>query len=284
MVIDERQQPEPLPADQLIGHEVHAPALIGLPGRRTCLANLDALPPTWLSPPDSKALLALQPVDELRVREPPFATQKHPESWVSELHPAGRQVSKSNAKFGPRVTPALPAEARSSESERPACPTRLAERERDALIRDVLLSHPKNQPFPVMPRFTNLTSWMDQETGRMSNPSRRNRIEQRGSDSSPCGPSSSRSGELNHRRKRRRPGCSDGATWTNDRRLAGVDAAVPSPGREGLTPHGRRMRRSCCCGISSEGLIIARFVRWPRVRCVPSGGSPGPSRSRARAR
>lgn len=34
VVIDERQQPERLPADRLIDREVHAQALIGLSGRR----------------------------------------------------------------------------------------------------------------------------------------------------------------------------------------------------------------------------------------------------------
>jgi hypothetical protein len=53
MVIHERQQPESLSADQLIGHEVHAPAVIGTLSDRTSFANLNALPPTWLSPPDS---------------------------------------------------------------------------------------------------------------------------------------------------------------------------------------------------------------------------------------
>ena len=72
MVIHSRQQPESLPADQLIGHEVHAPAVIGTLSERTSFANLNALPPTWLSPPNSQAFFAVQPVHELLVHEPPF--------------------------------------------------------------------------------------------------------------------------------------------------------------------------------------------------------------------
>jgi hypothetical protein len=53
MVIHSLQQPESLPADQLFGHEVHAPAVIGTLSDRTNFANLNALSPTWLSPPDS---------------------------------------------------------------------------------------------------------------------------------------------------------------------------------------------------------------------------------------
>jgi hypothetical protein len=39
---------------------------------------------------------------------------------------------------------------------------------RDLLFRKVLLFHPENLPFLVMTRFKNLTSRMDQETGRTS--------------------------------------------------------------------------------------------------------------------
>jgi hypothetical protein len=44
----------------------------------------------------------------------------------------------------------------------------LPQSERDLLVRKVLLSHPQNPPFLVMPRFKTRTSWMDQETGRTS--------------------------------------------------------------------------------------------------------------------
>jgi hypothetical protein len=53
MVIHSLQQPESLPADQLIGYEVYAPTVIGTLSDRTSFSNLNALPPTWLSPPDS---------------------------------------------------------------------------------------------------------------------------------------------------------------------------------------------------------------------------------------
>jgi len=55
MVIDSLQQPESLPADQLIGYEVHAPTVIGTLSDRTSFANLNAHPPTWLSPPECDA-------------------------------------------------------------------------------------------------------------------------------------------------------------------------------------------------------------------------------------
>ncbi len=41
------------------------------------------------------------------------------------------------------------------------------------LFRKMLLPHPKNPPFLVMPRSKNLTSRMDQETGRTSTTRRR---------------------------------------------------------------------------------------------------------------
>ena len=123
MVIHSRQQPESLPADQLIGQEVHAPDLIGLPSWRSCLAELNALPPTWLSPTDSQAFFTVEPVDELLVHDPPFTTQKNPEPLMPIVHPAGRQVTESSTKLGLLVTPALVAEARSSEPKYPACPT-----------------------------------------------------------------------------------------------------------------------------------------------------------------
>ena len=106
MVIDSLQQPESLPADQLIGYEVHTPAVIGMLSHRTSFTNLNAFPSTWLFSPDSKAFFAVQPVHKLLVHEPSFPTQEHPEPRISELHPTGRQVSKSNSKLGPRITPA----------------------------------------------------------------------------------------------------------------------------------------------------------------------------------
>ena len=120
MVIDSLQQSESLPADQLIGHEVHAPAVIGTLSDRTSFANLNALPPTWLSPPDFMSFFAVQPVHELLVHEPPFPTQEHPEPRISELHPTGRQVSKSYAKLGPRITPAPVTVGRSGKPKNPA--------------------------------------------------------------------------------------------------------------------------------------------------------------------
>jgi hypothetical protein len=44
----------------------------------------------------------------------------------------------------------------------------LPQSKRDLLFRKVLLSHPKNTPFLVMSKVKNLTSRMDQETGRTS--------------------------------------------------------------------------------------------------------------------
>jgi hypothetical protein len=117
MVIHSRQQPESLPADQLIGHEVHAPAVIGTLSDRTSFVNLNALSPTWLLPPDSLSFFAVQPVHELPVHEPPFPTQEHPEPRISELYPTGRQVSKSYAKLGPRITPAPVTVGRSGKPE-----------------------------------------------------------------------------------------------------------------------------------------------------------------------
>jgi len=106
-----------------VRHEVHAPALIGLPGRRTCLANLHALASTWLSPPDSKAFFTVRPVDELLVHDPPFTAQEHRKILIPVVDPTCRQVPQSNTKLGPLVTPALGAEAPPSEPEHPAGPT-----------------------------------------------------------------------------------------------------------------------------------------------------------------
>jgi hypothetical protein len=41
MVIDSLQQPESLPADQLIGSEVHTPAVIGMLSHRTSFTKLE---------------------------------------------------------------------------------------------------------------------------------------------------------------------------------------------------------------------------------------------------
>ena len=41
MIIDSLQQPESLPADQLIGYEVHAPAVIGMLSHRTSFTKLE---------------------------------------------------------------------------------------------------------------------------------------------------------------------------------------------------------------------------------------------------
>jgi hypothetical protein len=59
MVTHSRRQPESLPADQLIGHEVHAPAVIGTLSDRTSFASLNAFSPTRLSSPHSQAFFAV---------------------------------------------------------------------------------------------------------------------------------------------------------------------------------------------------------------------------------
>jgi hypothetical protein len=86
-------------------------------------ANLNALAATRLSPPESQAFLARQPVNKLLVHEPPFTPQEHPESSMPIVHPACSQVSKSNADFAPRMTPGPGAEARLGKSQHPAGPT-----------------------------------------------------------------------------------------------------------------------------------------------------------------
>jgi len=48
----------------------------------------------------SRSFVASRPVHNRLVHGPPFAAQKHPESWMSELHPAGGQVSKSSSTLG----------------------------------------------------------------------------------------------------------------------------------------------------------------------------------------
>ena len=79
----------------------------------------------WLSPPTSRALafFAGQPVDKLLVHHPPFTPQGDPELLIPVVDSGRHQVSTSNAKLGPRITPAPVAEARSGKSQHPAGPT-----------------------------------------------------------------------------------------------------------------------------------------------------------------
>jgi hypothetical protein len=57
------------------------------------LVNLNALPSTCISPPDSRDFFTLEPVDELLIHEPPFTSQEHPEPFIPIVHPVLGQVS-----------------------------------------------------------------------------------------------------------------------------------------------------------------------------------------------
>jgi hypothetical protein len=112
------------------------------------------------------------------------------------VHTTRRWVSKSNAKLGPRIPPAAVTVSRSGKpantagttlghpirhlhfphqntlDRRPqsffesmSCSIFLSRLKRNLLSRKMLIPHPKHPPFLVMPRFKNLTSRMDQETG-----------------------------------------------------------------------------------------------------------------------
>jgi hypothetical protein len=79
----------------------------------------------WLSPPTSRALafFAGQPVDKLLVHHPPFTPQGDPELLIPVVDSGRRQVSTSNAKLGPRITPAPITASPSGKPQNTAGPT-----------------------------------------------------------------------------------------------------------------------------------------------------------------
>jgi hypothetical protein len=91
-VIDQRQQPEPPPVEQLVGHEVHRPALVHPPRLRRLRPRDDAATPTRLVPAQAQPFELVQPMDTPLVHGPALPSQLDPHTQVAPRHVLARDL------------------------------------------------------------------------------------------------------------------------------------------------------------------------------------------------
>lgn len=91
-VIDQRQEAE-LPAiEELVGHEVHAPALVRTQGLDRLRPGHRAAMSPWLMPPHAESFLPVEPVHALAVHTLPLTPQLRPHPLVSPRRVRGSDL------------------------------------------------------------------------------------------------------------------------------------------------------------------------------------------------
>jgi hypothetical protein len=97
-VIDEGKDPKRPAIEQLIVHEIHAPALRlrCRNGRRPPMQRHVFAPPAPV--PQLQAFQAIEPSDALAIHEPAFATEQHVEPQISESRPRMGEFAQAHPK------------------------------------------------------------------------------------------------------------------------------------------------------------------------------------------
>lgn len=102
-VIDYREQPESTTIEQLIGHEVHRPDLIGTACRRRWNPVRDAAMSSGLVRPHGQAVFLVQSIDALAIHDPAFAAKLDPDPLMPSY---SRSTGARTMKLWPsRVSP-----------------------------------------------------------------------------------------------------------------------------------------------------------------------------------
>ena len=91
-VIYNRQEPEQTTVEQLVRHEVHRTAPVGVrspvqlrPGHRAAMT-------TRLEPADAEAFLRVQPLDPLAIHHPPLPPELRPDPRIFPRHMHARHL------------------------------------------------------------------------------------------------------------------------------------------------------------------------------------------------
>ena len=102
-VFDCHKQAKAATIEQLIGDEVHVPALVGpdRPGRLT--AYLAALMTAWRFYPHLPAFFDVEPIDQLVIHLPAFPLEQDVYSPITIPDACSSQVPQADPKFGPVV-------------------------------------------------------------------------------------------------------------------------------------------------------------------------------------
>ena len=93
-VIDSRQNPKSLATEELVGHEVHAPILIGPDGCWPSYSHLAASVSTRSLATHLQPFLRVNPINQLVVNLPTLATKQNVQSAIAILHTTGSQVTQ----------------------------------------------------------------------------------------------------------------------------------------------------------------------------------------------
>ncbi len=83
-VIDYRQEPEATPIEELVGHEIHAPALVGVSRPGQLWPGGAAPVPTRLVPAYAESFFPVEPVDPLAIHHPALPAQPDPDPLITQ--------------------------------------------------------------------------------------------------------------------------------------------------------------------------------------------------------
>lgn len=142
-IIDYRQDPEPPPVEELVRHEVHAPALVRSPGLGPLAPDLGAGAPPGAFGPQVQAFLAVEPPDPLVVHPPALPAEEDVDPLVAPADPDGVQLPDPHPQGGLRGGLPPVAVARAGEAEGPAGPPL---RDPEALGQEVHQGAPLRRP------------------------------------------------------------------------------------------------------------------------------------------
>ena len=134
-VLDYRQEPKSVTVEELVGHEVHAPALVDVSRRCPLGPRYTALVPARLVSTDAQSFFPVEPVHPLTIHWPAFPAQLDPDSLVAPRDMHFFDITDSQSQHGLIIGDALVAVRRARRREH-AARTPLAD-----VVRGLSLAH-----------------------------------------------------------------------------------------------------------------------------------------------